>query len=200
MKTFKNLFFSLLAFCSFSLSAQAKDFRIKFEVYSVNREYYKADRESMAALVLDSKAKVITAAEIISPSGQRGKAEATKEIIYAVGGDSSGVEVESRLVGSVIEYEAILGGDNHTVDLTYSVDYTTAAPENEWRKIPVGGGFNVEDPHFSKQQLVSSGTFYNSDKWILLGTLPEVTSETDSELKKVFPVYAQIQLRDPDQR
>lgn len=167
--------------------------KVRLEIYSVKKEDFVDDRAKLQELVKAGKAKLISGGETQSHSGQRTSFKSLKEVIYASAGDSSGIEFETRNVGTLVELDGVFGADGYTVDLNYSISHVTAAPEFEWRLIPVGGGLNVEDPKFATKELRSSSTFWASDKYKLLGIMPEVTSETAQAQELVYPVFIQVQ-------
>ena len=186
-------FFSVLSGGVFAQQAHATNVRAKIEVYSVDKEEFKEEHDDMKALLKAQKATLITGTTLTTPSGQRATSEATKDVTYPNIFDAGELGFETRKTGVVIEIEPVVGADGYTVDMGYVIQYVTSAPENEWRQTNVGNGLAVVDPKFTMQKIASTSQFYLNADWKLIGVLSEVTGETGSSVKKVFPVYIKIE-------
>lgn len=185
--------FSFVTGGAFAQQAHAVNVRTRIEVYSVDKEEFKEGHDDMKALLKAQKATLITGSTLTSPSGQRAASEATKDVTYANTYDAGELGFETRKTGVVIEVEPVVGADGYTVDMSYIIQYVTSAPENEWRQSNVGNGLTVVDPKFATQKLTSTSSFYLNTEWKLIGVLSEVTGETGSSVKKVFPVYIKVE-------
>lgn len=124
--------------------------------------------QNVQEMVERGQATLVTSSSVIARSGQRAKAQAISEVIYPteVDWDKEQKTVlpaafETRNVGTIFEVDPVIGADDHTVDLNFSLEHHTSAPV--MRPISVrspnsGHVVTVEMPEFHAKTLVSQIT------------------------------------------
>jgi len=157
-----------------------------------------AERNAVRQLVKEGGAKLIALPSVISRSGQRSKIVDAYEIPYLeqVGIKSENGEEKpkqesmfgSRPVGTILEVDPVLGADNWTIDLNFTLEHHTAPPEH----ISVSKG--IEMPVFHSKEITTQLSLLKGS-YILVGSWkPTGKQEYDkNDLMQVVFLTANVQ-------
>ena len=108
---------------------------------SIRQADHAPERDAVLKLVKKGQARLITSLSLECRSGQRAKFVDGKEYRfidhYEWQKDSDTVlpVFEERLIGTIFEIDPVLGADNITIDLSFSLEHHTAPPEHELTQI-----------------------------------------------------------------
>ncbi|NNE90456.1 MAG: hypothetical protein HKN23_02315, partial [Verrucomicrobiales bacterium] len=123
--------------------------------------------ESVQDLLKERKASPVHSLQLFGRSGGRGKAEDKIEHVYptefewdASGDVVIGVANETRYVGTIIEIDPVLGADDYTIDLNFSLEHHTAPPIQraiEVKSVKPGDGkeFAGGMPEFHAKRIIT---------------------------------------------
>lgn len=127
----------------------------------------------------EGRASVVGTARIETRSGQRAivqmatEREFVTEFAARVDGPSEGVTRETKEVGLRVELEPVIGSDNETMDVTFSIRQSLGEPTSRWAPLGTLAGRRVEgevtDFH---EALCSTATTLLSGQTRLLGAWP----------------------------
>ncbi len=161
--------------------------------------------ENVQEMVERGQATLVTSSSVIARSGQRAKAQDISEVIYPteVDWDKEQETVlpaafETRNVGTIFEVDPVIGADDHTVDLNFSLEHHTSAPV--MRPISVrspnsGHVVTVEMPEFHAKTLVTQITIGAGGIKCLGAWRPTgATGEIESDAMQVVFLQVDIQV------
>ncbi len=123
---------------------------------------------NVESMVERGRATLVTVIGTISRSGQRSRSQAISEFIYPTEVDWNKAQdavlpaaFETRYVGTLFEVDPVLGADDFTIDLNFSLEHHTAPPTMRPIKVTAPGGKAVnvvEMPEFHTNQIVTQLT------------------------------------------
>ncbi len=129
---------------------------------------HSAARDQILKAVTAGKGRAVYASSLFAKSGQRGKISDAAELQYATefDWDESGdvsipVAFETRNVGTTLEVDPIIGADQHTIDVNFSLEHHTAPPvmrRVEVRSAKGQGQVYGEMPEFHSKRIITQIT------------------------------------------
>ncbi|MCB1088472.1 MAG: hypothetical protein KDM63_15650 [Verrucomicrobiae bacterium] len=124
--------------------------------------------ETVQAMLEKGQATLVTTLSTLARSGQRSKASDVREFIYAteVDWDEKQEAVipaafETRDVGSIFEVDPVIGGDDYTIDLNFSLEHHTVPPVMQPTTVTspkTGKVVVVEMPEFHSKRITTQIT------------------------------------------
>lgn len=146
-------------------------------------------RNEVQKWIKDGRAEIIDSALVAARSGQRAKVESIDEYTYPTeynppripnevtlkGGAEAPIAAatptafETRNLGTTLEVDPVLGGDNHTIDLSLAPEIVKLEAIEQWHKKTTDPRFHTHFPTFYTMKISTQVTSQDG-RYAFLGT------------------------------